>query len=68
MNSPCEQYRELASKAREQAAASSLPQVKLRYLRSAEHFDGLVTKLERVAEAKLRNEAARAEVAPPEDR
>ncbi len=68
MNSPSEQYRELASKAREQAAASSLPQVKLRYLRSAEHFDGLVTKLERVAEAKLRNEAARAEVAPPEDR
>jgi hypothetical protein len=68
MNSPCEQYRELASKAREQAAASSLPQVKLRYLRSAEHFDGLVAKLERVAEAKVRNEAARAEDAPPEDR
>ena len=61
MNSPCEHYRELASKAREQAAASSLPQVKIRYLRSAEHFDELVANLERVAEAKVRNDTARAE-------
>jgi hypothetical protein len=61
MNSSSEQYRELAQKARDQAAASSLPQVKLRYLRSAEHFDELVAKLERVAQAKARNEAARAE-------
>lgn len=61
MNSPAEQYRQLASKAREQAAASSLPQVKHRYLRSAEHFDELVARLESVAQAKARNEAARAE-------
>ena len=61
MSSTSEQYRELALKAREQAAASSLPQVKLRYLRSAEHFDELVATLERVAQAKVRNEAARAE-------
>ncbi len=64
MNSPCEQYRELASKAREQAAASSLPQVKLRYLRSAELFDELVAKLEGVAQAKVRNDAARLEDIP----
>jgi hypothetical protein len=61
MNSPAEQYRQLASKAREQAATSSLPQVKQRYLRSAEHFDELVMGLEIVAQAKARNQAARAE-------
>ncbi len=38
-----------------------MPQVKLRYLRSAEHFDELVANLERVAQAKARNEAAREE-------
>lgn len=61
MDSPSKQYRQLASKAREQAAASSLPQVKLRYLCSAQHFDELVARLESVAQAKARNEAARAE-------
>lgn len=60
MNSPSEQYRQLATKAREQAAAASLPQVRLRYLRSAEHFDELLAGLEAVARAKARNEAARA--------
>jgi hypothetical protein len=63
MISPTEQYRQLAADAREQAAASTLPQVKLRYLRSAEHFDELVAKLESVAQAKIRNDAARAEAA-----
>jgi hypothetical protein len=63
MISPTEQYRQLAGNAREQAAASTLPQVKLRYLRSAEHFDELVAKLESVAQAKVRNDAARAEAA-----
>jgi hypothetical protein len=61
MESPSEHYRQLASKAREQAAASSLPQVKLQYLRSAQHFDEIVDKLESVARAKARNEAAREE-------
>ena len=61
MESACEHYRQLASKAREQAAASSLPQVKLQYLRSAQHFEELVAKFENVAQAKARNEAARAE-------
>lgn len=41
MISPVEQYRALASKARQQAAVANLPQVQLSYLRSAEHFDAL---------------------------
>ena len=61
MSSLSEHYRQLALEAREQAAASTLPQVKLQYLRSAEHFDEIVAKLESVAQAKIRNEAARAE-------
>jgi hypothetical protein len=60
MSWPPEHYRRLASEAREEAAASSLPQVRLRYLRSAEHFDGIIVGLEDVARAKARNEAARA--------
>ena len=52
MTAPSEHYRHLASRAREQAAGSNLPQVKLRYLRSAQHFDERVASLERVAEAK----------------
>ena len=61
MNPPIEQYRQLAAEALEQAAASTLPQVKMRYLRSAEHFEKLVAGLENIARAKARNEAARAE-------
>ena len=61
MNPPIEQYRQLAADALEQAAASTLPQVKMRYLRSAEHFEKLVAGLENIARAKARNEAARAE-------
>ena len=61
MNPPIEQYRQLAADALEQAAASTLPQVKMRYLRSAEHFEKLVARLENIARAKARNEAARAE-------
>ena len=60
MNQPIEQYRQLAADALEQAAASTLPQVKMRYVRSAEHFEKLVADLESVARAKARNEAARA--------
>ena len=63
MNSPMEHYRQMALEARVQAAASSLPQVKLRHLPSAEHFDELVATLDRVAQAKIRNEAARAKAA-----
>ena len=59
MNTPVEHYRQMAADARQQAAATNLPQVKLRCLRSAEHFEELVAKLENVAQAKVRNEAAR---------
>ena len=59
-----EQYRQLAEKAREQAAASTLPQVKRRHLLSADHFDDLAGKLESTAQTKARNEAARAEMFP----
>lgn len=61
MLSPIEQYRELAADARRKAAACELPQVKLRHLASAEHFDGLAATLADVAQCKVRNEAARAE-------
>lgn len=60
MHSPIEHYRQLAAQAHEEAAASALPQVKLRWLRSAEHFEKLVAGLESGARAKMRNEAARA--------
>ncbi len=60
---PIEQYRQLAADAREQAATSTLFQVKMRYLRSAEHFEKLVANLESVARAKARNEAAPAKAA-----
>jgi hypothetical protein len=56
-----DQYCELAAEARRNAAACELPQVRLRYLRSAEHFDGLAAALEEVAKCKVRNEAARTE-------
>lgn len=55
-----EHYRKLAAQAYAEAAASALPQVKLRALRSAEHFEKLVADLESVARAKMRNEAAKA--------
>ncbi len=61
MLSPIDQYRELAADARRKAAACELPQVRLRFLSSAEHFDGLAAALEDVAQCKVRNEAARAE-------
>jgi hypothetical protein len=59
MISPVDHYRKMALDAREQAVASSLPQVKLRYLRSAEHFDQLAATMETIAQAKSRNDAAR---------
>lgn len=59
MSLTIEHYRQLASDARASAAATDLPQVKMSYLRSAEHLDVIVARLERVARAKARNEAAR---------
>jgi hypothetical protein len=51
LHSPAEQYRQLALEAREQAAASTLPQVKIRYLCSADHLDEFAARLESVAQA-----------------
>ncbi len=62
MSLPAEHYRKLAAQAREESAASSLPQVQLQYLRSAQHFDAVVAGMECVAQTKARNEAARAEL------
>jgi hypothetical protein len=61
MLSPIDQYRELAAEARRKAADCELPQVRARFLSSAEHFEGLAAALEEVAQCKVRNEAARAE-------
>lgn len=61
MLSPAGQYRELAAVARTKAAESALPQVRLRHLRSAQHFESLATALEEVARCKVRNEAAKLE-------
>jgi hypothetical protein len=61
MLSPIDQYRDLAAEARRKAAACDLPQVRLRHLSSAEHFDGLAAALEEVAQCKVRNEVAKTE-------
>jgi hypothetical protein len=61
MQSPIDHYRQLAAQAHQEAATAALPQVKMRCLRSAEHFEKLVAGLESVARAKMRNEAAKAE-------
>ena len=58
-----EQYRKMASKARLDAAAASLPNVRQLHLRSAERLDEIVSVLESVAHAKVRNENAKREAA-----
>ncbi len=54
-----DQYRKMASKARSDAAAASLPNVRQLHLRSAERLDEIVSGLETVAHAKVRNESAK---------
>jgi len=53
----------MAGKARLDAAAASLPNVRQLHLRSAERLDEIVTGLESVAHAKVRNEKAKREAA-----
>ena len=60
MSTVSDQYREMAAKARRQAEDAELPNVRLRHLRSAERLDEIAQGIERVAEAKSRNEAAKA--------
>ena len=63
MSDVIEQYRKMASKARSEAAAATLPNVRQLHLRSAERLDEIVLGLESVAHAKVRNEIAKREAA-----
>ena len=63
MSDVIEQYRKMASEARFEAAAASLPNVRQLHLRSAERLDEIVSGLENVAHAKVRNESAKREAA-----
>ncbi len=58
-----EQYRKMAGKARSDAAAALLPNVRQLHLRSAERLDEIVSGLEKVAQAKVRNQNAKREAA-----
>ncbi len=53
------QYRKLADKARSDAATASLPKVRDLHLRSADRLDEIISGLESVAKAKVRNEEAK---------
>lgn len=63
MSDLIEQYRKMANKARSDAAGASLPNVRQLHLRSAERLDEIVSGLETVANAKIRNESAKREAA-----
>ena len=58
-----EQYQRMADKARLEAAAASLPNVRKMHLQSAERLDQIVFGLEKIAQAKVRNEDAKREAA-----
>ena len=60
MSTQSDQYREMAAKARSEAEAAELPNVRLTHLRSAERLDVLARSLDGAAEAKARNEAGKA--------
>ncbi len=53
------QYRKMADKARSDAAAASLPNVREVHLRSAERLDAIISRLDSVAQAKVRNDDAK---------
>jgi hypothetical protein len=59
MLSPIDQYRSMANKARAEASAATLPNVRQLHLRSADRFDEIVLRLEQVSLAKSRNEEAK---------
>lgn len=59
MSDALEQYRRMAEKARSEAAAATLTNVRNLHLRSADRFDEIVTGLEQVSLAKVRNEEAK---------
>jgi len=59
MSDPVDQYRKLANKARSEAAVAMLPNVRELHLRSADRLDEIISGLESVAKAKVRNEEAK---------
>ncbi len=63
MNDAIEQYRKMANKARSDTASASLPKVRELHLRSAKRLDEIISGLESVAHAKVRNESAKREAA-----
>ena len=60
MSDQANHYRKLADKARSDARAALLPNVQQQHLRSAERLDEIISGLEKVAGAKMRNDEAKA--------
>ncbi len=61
MSDALDHYRKLAGKARADAASASLPNVREMHLSSAKRLDEIISGLESVAHAKVRNENAKRE-------
>jgi len=59
MSDIAEMYQKLADKARSDAATATLPNVRQLHLRSAERLDEIISGIQSVAKAKLRNEEAK---------
>ena len=57
--SDIELYRKMADKARSDAAATLLPNVREKHLRSAERLDEMIARINTVSGAKTRNEEAK---------
>ncbi len=62
MSDLADHYRKLAHKARSDAEAAFLPNVRQSHLRSAERLDEIIFGLDNVAQAKTRNEEAKRNV------
>lgn len=62
MSDQANHYRKLADKARSDARAASLPNVRQLHLKSAERLDEIILGLENVASAKMRNDEAKASI------
>lgn len=59
MSDAIEQYRKMADKARAEAAAATLPNVRQVHLRSADRLDEIVRGMEKVSLAKSANDEAK---------
>ena len=59
MSTLLDQYRQMASQARLDAATAALPNVRQVHLTSADRLDQIIHRLESVAQAKARNDAAK---------